>query len=163
MAVLVVGAGFAAINYGHQEKALPEETALSVVGKFYEYISEAKIRGGNLLINEAYQLTSGKPSRTDRARFLEVVNRYPPGFKVDIVDSQVQGRHANVTVEYKMASAFGGLYTVRTVVPLNVDDETNTWKIDFRGDTDDQDPAIIKKSLQPDTPAAPSSNSETVQ
>ena len=146
-ALSLVGASFAAINFGYQEKSLPEETAVSVVEKFYEYVSEAKIRGGSLLINEAYKLTSGAQSRTDRALFLGIINRYPPGFKVEIVESGVRDRHAIVTIEYQMPSSFGGIYAVRTDVHLNVDEETNTWKLDFRGDTDDQDRETIIESL----------------
>jgi hypothetical protein len=72
--LLLAGVSFAAINLGTQEKPLPEETAVLVVEKFYEYISEAKIRGGNLLINEAYKLTGGAETRTDRALRTAVTN-----------------------------------------------------------------------------------------
>ncbi|MCP4315444.1 MAG: hypothetical protein GY789_05295 [Hyphomicrobiales bacterium] len=147
-ALLLAGAGFAAINFGYQETPLPEETAVSVVERFYEYVSEAKIRGGNLLINEAYKLTSGDQSRTDQALFLGIVNRYPPGFKAEIIESRVQDKHAIVTIEYKMPSSFGGIYAVRTPVHLNLDQERNTWKLDFRGDTDDQDRESIAKTNQ---------------
>ncbi len=147
-ALLLAGAGFAAINFGYQETPLPEETAVSVVERFYEYVSEAKIRGGNLGINEAYKLTSGDQSRTDQALFLGIVNRYPPGFKAEIIESRVQDKHAIVTIEYKMPSSFGGIYAVRTPVHLNLDQERNTWKLDFRGDTDDQDRESIAKTNQ---------------
>ncbi len=150
-ALSLTGASFAAINFAYLEKPLPEETAVSVVEKFYEYVSEAKIRGGSLLISEAYKLTSGAQSRTDQALFLGIVNRYPPGFKVEIVESGVQGRHAIVTIEYQMPSSFGDIYTVRTDVYLGVDEETNTWKLDFRGDTDDQDRETIIKAMQSET------------
>jgi len=146
--LLLVGVSFAAINLGTEEMPLPEETPVSVVENFYEYISEAKIRGGNLLINEAYKLTSGAQTRTDRALFLGVVNRYPSGFKADIVDSTISGRHAVVTIDYRMPSNFGGVYNIRTQVHLNVDEESNTWKLDFRGDTDDQDRESITKAMQ---------------
>ncbi|MCP4326927.1 MAG: hypothetical protein GY791_00610 [Alphaproteobacteria bacterium] len=154
--LLLGGASFAAINFGNQEKPLPEETAVSVVEKFYEYISEAKIRGGNLLINEAYKLTSGTQSRTDLALFLGIINRYPSGFKVETVESRVRDRHAIVTIEYEMPSSFGGIYTVRTDVHLNLDEETNTWKLDFRGDTDDQGRDAIANAVQSETSDAPS-------
>ena len=158
-AFLLVGASFAAINFGYQEKPPPEEAAVSVVEQFYEYISEAKIRGGSLLINEAYKLTGGAQSRTDRALFLGVINRYHPGFKVDIVESKVRGGHAIVTIEYQMPSSFGSVYTVRTDVHLNVDRQTNTWKLDFRGDTDDQDRATVAKAMQSETSDTPSGTS----
>jgi len=130
------------------EKPLPEINAKSVVEKFYEYVSEAKIRGGKLLLHEAYKLTSGDQSRFDKAKFMETLAKYPSGFKVDIVKSEIRDRHAEVTIAYKMASMFGDAYSVSTVIPLNVDEETNTWKIDFKGDTDDQDLDTIRASYE---------------
>ncbi|MCP4291256.1 MAG: hypothetical protein GY780_05415, partial [bacterium] len=41
--LLMVAAGFAAINFTDQEKPQPALSAVTVVEKFYEYISEAKI------------------------------------------------------------------------------------------------------------------------
>jgi len=34
-----------------------------------------------------------------------------------------------------MPSSFGGDYTVQEVLPLNIDPVTNTWKVDFTGDS----------------------------
>ena len=145
---LLAGVSFAAINLATEENPLPEETPVSVVEKFYEYLSEAKIRVGSLLINEAYKLTGGADTRTDQALFLGIVNRYPPGFKADIVDSKIVDRHAVVTIVYRMPSSFGGAYDVRTRVHLNVDEVSNNWKLDFRGDTDDQDREAILKTAK---------------
>ena len=158
-ALALAGAGFAAINFADRGKPLPEETAVAVVEKFYEYISEAKIRGGSLLINEAYKLTDGAQSRTGRALFLGIVNRYPPGFKAEIVESRIQERQAVVTIEYRMPTSFGDSYNVRTRVYLNVDKETNSWKLDFRGDTDDQDRESITKAVQSKTLSSASGSS----
>ena len=152
--LLMVAVGFAAINLTDQEKLRPVDSAVSVAEKFYEYISEAKIRGGTMLINEAYKLTDGAQSRTNRALFLEVVNRYPSGFKVDIIDSTVGEDHAVVMIEYQLSSSFGGIITMRDPVHLNVDAESNTWKIDFRGDTDDQSHEDIIKIIQAETGTA---------
>ena len=132
-------------GWGNTDKPLPEQSPEVVVEKFYEYVSEAKIRGGSLLIREAFKLTSGDQSRYGQAKFLEVINNYPAGFKATIVKSDIQGWRAEVVIEYEMASLFGGAYKVNAVVPLIVDEETNTWKIDFRGDTDDQDLDKIRK------------------
>lgn len=143
--VLVLAAWGNISGWGKQDKPLPQQTPEAVVGQFYEYISESKIRGGTLLVREAFKLTSGKQTRYGQAKFLEVINRYPAGFNATIIKSDIQGQHAEVTIEYDMASAFGGAYKVDAVIPLIVDDEANAWKIDFRGDTDDQDLAMIKK------------------
>ena len=133
-------------SWENEEKPLPEQSPESVVEKFYEYISESKIRGGTLLIREAFKLTSGGQSRYDQAKFLEVINRYPSGFNATIIKANIHEQHAEVAIEYKMASTFGGAYTINSVIPLIVDEKTNTWKIDFRGDTDDQDVGKIRSS-----------------
>lgn len=140
-AVVGIG-GWASWQTG--EKPLPEQSPEAVVEKFYEYISESKIRGGTLLIREAFKLTSGGQSRYDQAKFLEVINRYPSGFNATITKANIQERRAEVAIEYKMASSFGGAYMVNSVIALIVDEKTNTWKIDFRGDTDDQDISKIR-------------------
>ncbi len=127
------------------DKPLPEQGPDTVVEKFYEYISESRIRGGTLLIREAFKLTNGEQSHYGQAKFLEVINRYPSGFKAAITKTDILERRAEVTIEYMMASSFGGTYKVSSVILLNVDEETNTWKIDFRGDTDDQDKDKIAK------------------
>jgi hypothetical protein len=149
--VLLAGVSFAAINLGSREQPLPDVSAVTVVEKFYEYISEAKIRGGSLLINEAYKLTDGAQSRTDRALFLGIVNRYPPGFKADVIGSEIKDRHAVITIEYRMPTSFGGVYNVRTRIHLNVDQASNTWKLDFRGDSDDQSRESIIKAARSGT------------
>jgi hypothetical protein len=146
--LLLVGVGFAAITFGPLDEALPEERPAAVVETFYEYISEAKIRGGSLLINEAYNLTTGAQTQTDRALFLGIINQYPSGFRADIVHSRILDRHAIVGIEYQMPSSFGGTYSVQANVYLTVDDETQTWKLDFRGDTDDQDREKIANAMQ---------------
>ncbi len=146
--LLMVAAGFAAINFKEQEKPQPVLSAVSVVEKFYEYVSEAKIRGGSMLIREAYKLTDGAQTRTDQALFLEVVSKYPSGFKVDIIDSTVLKNHAVVTIEYQLSSSFGGAIAIRNPVHLNLDTKSNTWKVDFRGDTDDQSRENIAKIIQ---------------
>ena len=144
--VLLLSAGILLAACGESSQPLPEEKAETVVEKFYEYISEAKIRGGNLLIREAYKLTSAKKSRLSQPKFVEIVNKYPTGFKVKVVDGKITDRHADVTIEYMMASMFGKAYAVRTVIPLNVDEESNTWKIDFTGETDGQNLATMQST-----------------
>ncbi len=146
--LLMAVVGFAAINYSDREKPQPTESAILVVEKFYELISEAKIRGGTMLISEAYKLTDGAQTQTAHALFLEVVNRYPSGFKVEVVDSVVQERHAVVTIEYRLPTSFGDVITIRTPVHLNVDEQSNIWKVDFRGDTDDQSRENIAQNMQ---------------
>jgi hypothetical protein len=130
------------------DKPLPDEPAEAVAEKFYEYISQARIRGGTLLIREAYKLIDNERSRLSEARFTEIVQKYPTGFRVEIVNAEIVERHAEVTVEYRLPSMFGDGYTVSNVIALNVDEATNTWKLDFTGETDSQDLAAVKESAK---------------
>ncbi len=68
-------------------------------------------------------------------QFLEIIKSYPPKFKVDIGKAEIKGTQALVAISYKLPSSFGGEYTVNEVLPLNIDPATNTWKIDFTGDS----------------------------
>ncbi len=142
---LLVVIGASAIIVIESNKPLPSEPAEAVTEKFYEYISQARIRGGTLLIREAYKLIDNERSRLSEARFIEIVQKYPSGFRVEVVNAEVVERHAEVTVEYQLASMFGDGFTVSNVIALNVDEATNTWKLDFTGETDAQDLAAVKE------------------
>lgn len=145
---LLVVIGASAIVVIESNKPLPSETAEAVTEKFYEYISQARIRGGTLLIREAYKLVDSERSRLSEARFIEIVQKYPSGFRVEVVNAEVVERHAEVTVEYQLGSMFGDGFTVSNVIALNVDEATNTWKLDFTGETDSQDLAAVKEAAQ---------------
>ncbi len=149
LAGAVLGLIGVAVIAGYQENTpLPDNKAEAVVEKFYEYISEARLRGGTRLIREAYKLIDSEQSKLSEAKFIEIVQKYPSGFRIEVVDAEVVERHADVTVEYKVPSMFGEGFTVRNVIPLNVDEATNTWKVDFTGETDSQDLAAIKESAK---------------
>lgn len=127
--------------------AHPVEGAEVVVERFYEYISEAKIKGGTTPLREAYKLISSDKSRLSQAKFMEIASKYPPGFKADITGMEINGSKAIVTIAYRMPSAFEA-YTINTDIPLSVDKATNTWKIDFTGETDGQEKSIDNKGPQ---------------
>jgi len=127
--------------------AQPAEGAEVVAARFYEYISEAKIKGGTTPLREAYKLISSDNSRLSQAKFMEIASKYPPGFKADITGTEINGPKAIVTIAYKMPSAFDA-YTVNTDIPLSVDKATNTWKIDFTGESDGQEKFIDNKGSQ---------------
>jgi hypothetical protein len=126
---------------------LPVEGAGVVVERFYDYISEAKIKGGATPLREAYKLISSKKSRLSQAKFIEIASKYPSGFRADITNAEINGAQARVTIAYKMPSAFGA-YTVTTDIPLNLDTATNTWKIDFTGEMDGQEKLIASQGSQ---------------
>lgn len=115
--------------------AMPESGPEAVTKQFYDYISEAKLKGGASPAKEAYKLIDSETANLNIHQFLEIVKRYPPGFMVDVGKAEINGAQAVVAINYKMLSSFGGTYTVKGELPLNVDQDTHTWKIDFTGDS----------------------------
>ncbi len=126
---------------------LPVEGANVVVERFYDYISEAKIKGGSTPLREAYKLISSEKSRLSQAKFVEIASKYPSGFKADVTATEINGAQAKVIIAYKMPSAFEA-YTVTTDVFLSLDTATNTWKIDFTGEMDGQENLAANKGSQ---------------
>ena len=120
---------------GRGTSALPEDGPETVTKRFYELISAAKQEGGSTTASEAYKMVDTKVSNLSLNQFLEVIKRYPEKFAVDVGKAEIKGTQALVTISYKLPSSFGGEYTVQEVVPLNVDRATNTWRIDFTGDS----------------------------
>jgi len=112
---------------------LPDEGPEVVAKRFYEYISEAKLRGMTPA-RAAYKMIDTKLSNLEENQFLQIIKRYPPGFMVDVGKAKINGTQAVVDISYDMPSKFG-VYRVKGKIPLNVDQETLTWKVDFTGDT----------------------------
>lgn len=113
----------------------PEDRPEVVTKRFYELISAAKMEGGTTTASEAFKMVDTKISNMNVNQFLEVIKRYPEKFAVDVGTAEIKGTQALVPISYKMPSSFGGEYTVKEVLPLNIDPASNTWKIDFTGDT----------------------------
>ena len=118
----------------------PVEGPKIIVERFYAYISEAKLKGGGSSpAREAFKLISAEHSRLRLQQFLEVIKTYPPGFRVDIGEVKISGSQALASISYQMPSMFSNAYTMTTEVPLTIDQTTNTWKVDFTGETDGMD------------------------
>lgn len=115
--------------------SLPEDGPEVVTKRFYELISAAKMEGGTTTASEAYKMVDIKVSNLNLNQFLEIIKRYPEKFAVDVGKAEIKGTQALVSISYKLPSSFGGDYTVQEVLPLNIDPATNTWKVDFTGDT----------------------------
>jgi len=120
---------------GRDTNALPEDGPETVTKRFYELISAAKLEGGTTTASEAYKMVDTRVSNLNVNQFLEVIKRYPEKFSVDVGKVEIKGTQALVAISYKMPSSFGGEYTVHEILPLNIDPTTNTWKVDFTGDT----------------------------
>ena len=131
--LLVLAIAIAGCSRG--TSALPEDSPETVTKRFYELISAAKLEGGTTTASEAFKMVDTKVSNLNVNQFLEVIKRYPEKFTVDVGKAEIKGTQALVAISYKLPSSFGGEYTVNEVLPLNVDPATNTWKIDFTGDT----------------------------
>ncbi len=119
----------------NQTSTLPEKGPEVVASQFYDYISEAKIKGGASPAKEAFKLINSEGANLNVHQFLEIIKSYPPGFMVEIGTVKINGTQAVVDITYKMPSSFGGSYDVKGAVPLNLDKASNSWIIDFTGDT----------------------------
>jgi hypothetical protein len=144
---------------------LPEDGPETVTKRFYELISAAKMEGGSTTASEAFKLVDTKLSNLNVNQFLEVIKRYPEKFVVEVGKTEIKGTQALVSISYKMPSSFGGEYTVREILPLNIDPVTNTWKVDFTGDTYgmQKDEAIeaSKAETPPPPPGDPAKSATT--
>ena len=147
---LLIVLAIALAGCGRFGSAVPEEGPESVTKRFYDMITAAKIEGGTTSASEAYKLVDVKISNLGVNQFLEIIKGYPPEFKVEVGKAEIKGTQALVDISYKMPSSFGGDYTVKQVVPLNIDSATNTWLIDFTGDTHgmQRDDAIAASKLE---------------
>jgi hypothetical protein len=114
---------------------LPDEGPEVVAKQFYEYISEAKLRGGPTPAKAAFKLIDSEKAHLDVHRFLSIIKSYPPGFMVSVDGFKINGTQAVVDITYKMPSAFGDSYDVKGKLPLNLDRAANKWVVDFTGDT----------------------------
>lgn len=115
--------------------ALPEDGPEVVTKRFYELISSAKTEGGTTTASEAYKMVDVSISGLKVEQFLEIIKKYPEKFAVEVGTAEIKGSQALVPISYKLPSSFGGEFTVQELLPLNIDPKTNTWKIDFTGDT----------------------------
>lgn len=129
--LIVLFAGLAGCGGAGQ----PEERPEAVTKRFYDLISASKVEGGTTPASEAYKLTTGQASNLNLNQFLEIIKNYPPEFQVKVGSAEIKGKHALVAISFKMPSSFGGGYEVKQELPLNLDPATNSWKIDFTGDT----------------------------
>ncbi|MBI5682296.1 MAG: hypothetical protein HZC45_03875 [Deltaproteobacteria bacterium] len=116
-------------NSAVKSKEKPEE----VVKKFYSYIAE----GGPTTLHEAYKLVSTKHYKLNEEQFKGIVANYSKDMQVNILNSNIKKDMAVVTIEYTIPSAFGGDFVSRSELHLNLDKTTSTWKIDFTGETYD--------------------------
>ncbi len=113
----------------------PAESPEAVARRFYDLISAAKREGGSTPASEAYKLTTGPAVNLHPNQFLEIIKNYPPDFKVEVGQAEIKGNQALVAIRFKLPSSFGGDYEVKQQQPLVLDKTSNSWKLDFTGDT----------------------------
>lgn len=131
IAVMMAGCS----NQGGDASNLPEKGPKAVAAQFYNYISEAKLKGGASPAKEAFKMIDSESENLNVHQFLEIIKAYPPGFMAEIGKAEINGTQAIVDITYKMPSSFGGSYDVKGKIPLNLDKASNSWIIDFTGDT----------------------------
>lgn len=127
----LVIAGVYAYQYRGSFKIKTSESPEEVVLKFYSYVGE----GGSSSLSEAYKLISTKHFTLTEDKFKGIVLNYPTNMKVKVVSGKVIKDRAVVTIEYKIASAFGGDFTTTTEINLDLDEKAKSWRIDFTGET----------------------------
>ncbi len=116
-----------------RSSAPPKETPDMVVNKYYGFIST----GGMRALSEAYRLTTAKENKLTEDRFKDIVRRYPESMKIKVLGTDVQKNNVvKVTYEMSIPSSFGE-YVTENYVYLKLDKETNSWKIDFTGELQD--------------------------
>lgn len=150
--LLVLAMAMTGCNPSGDTGTLPEDGPEAVTKRFYELISAAKLEGGTTTASEAYKMVDVSISGLKLEQFLEIIKKYPEKFAVEVGTPELKGTQALVPISYKLPSSFGGEFTVQELLPLNIDPKTNTWKIDFTGDTygmQKEDAAAASKS---DTP-----------
>lgn len=130
---------------GATASILPEEGPEVVLKRFYGYITEAKQKGGGSPARAAFKMISAERSHLIEDQFLEVIRKYPPGFMVTVGKAEIKGTQAIVDISYKMPSIFNDGYTINEKIPLTIDTASNTWKVDFTGETYGMDMAEAKK------------------
>lgn len=131
---------------GCEKKVRPAEGPEEVVEKFYAYIQE----GGSTTLSEAFRLVDEKLCNLSEAQFKDTVTKYPKDMDVKILGSTIDDEKdiATVSVECSIPSSFGGSVTTRSDLNLKLDKEQNRWKIDFTGETSDEDPDKYKSGSE---------------
>ena len=123
--------GAYAYQYKGTVKIQTAESPEEIVKKFYSYISD----GGPTSLAEAYRLLSAKNHKISEDRFKTIVLNYPSDLKVKVIEGNITENIAIVPIEYETASSFGGVFTVKTEINLDIDEKTKSWKIDFTSET----------------------------
>jgi len=129
--VLLAIIGSYAYQYKGTVKIQTAESPEEIVKKFYAYIND----GGPTSLAEAYRLISTKQHEITEDRFKAIVLNYPNDLKVNVIDGNIVESVATVPIEYETSSSFGGVFTIKTEVNLNIDEKTKSWKIDFTNET----------------------------
>ena len=121
-----------------KKPVLPQETPQQVVEKFFSYLKS----GGKRTLEEAQRLTNTEDSVVNSETFRRWTEMYDPNTEITVVESKVLEKPteagntvAEVQLEFKVPSSFGGFMTSRSLMHLILDKKTNTWKIDFLAET----------------------------
>lgn len=134
LAILVISFAIGFLTSGCGKSRQPAEGPEEVVKKFYAYVKE----GGPTTLGEAYKLCSTKRYKLHKDIFRDIVSKYSKDMKVNVINSQIMKDRAVVKIECRVPSGFGGDYVQESDVNLDLDEKTNTWKIDFTGETQAQ-------------------------
>ena len=118
------------------QQKLPEETPEKVVERFFKLLGD----GGPSSLTEARKMVSDKYYHPTEDNFKKWVDQYQSSTEIRNLQSKIikdkrDEKIAQVTLEYSVPSDFGGSYTAKSTVNLILDSKTNSWKVDFTGET----------------------------
>ena len=124
------------IGCSSSQQKLPEETPEKVVERFFKLLGE----GGASSLAEARKMVSDKYYHPTEDNFKKWVDQYQSSTEIRNLQSKIikdkrDEKIAQVTLEYSVPSDFGGTYTAKSSVNLILDNKSNSWKIDFTGET----------------------------
>ena len=119
----------------------PQTPPEEVVMRFYELIAE----GGKITSQEALILVSDRYRTFDINDFRRWTQDFDKESKIEIAETilptapnESGDMVAVVKINVKTPSIFGGYFTTTSRMNLILDEETNSWKIDFMADTIDE-------------------------
>ncbi len=129
-----------------EKSTLPAETPQQVVEKFFSYLQS----GGKRTLEEAHKLTNSSSQSVQSDSFRRWTEMYDPDTEITVLKSRILEQPskagekvAEVTIGFKVPSAFGGFMDSTSLMHLTLDRETNSWKIDFLAETIDEE--VFKK------------------
>lgn len=142
MAVFIAALAISGCTSKEEKVQFPETSPEEVVLRFYELLAA----GGKLTTKEAQSMVSTHYMEFDPNDFRKWTRDFNSECKIKIIDTVLPtGPNENgmwvaeVNMEVMTPSSFGDYFTTHSKMHLILDRASHEWKIDFMGDTIDED------------------------